>query len=42
MEKFQEIGDIGNYYGGLAVKITDGKYYWGIIGTRSLKLYTKL
>ena len=24
------IGDIGNYYGGLSVKIEDGKHYWSI------------
>lgn len=23
-------GDIGNYYGGLSVKVEDGKAYWGI------------
>lgn len=26
----QSIGDIGNYYGGLAVKTEDGKHYWSI------------
>lgn len=25
-----EIGTIGNYYGGLAVKEEDGKFFWGI------------
>lgn len=25
-----EIGNIGNYYGGLEVKEENGKYYWGI------------
>lgn len=25
------IGNIGNYYGGLAVKESDGKYFWGIM-----------
>jgi hypothetical protein len=26
----QEIGDIGNYYGGLSVKKEDDKFYWSI------------
>lgn len=26
----QEIGTIGNYYGGLVVKKENGKFYWGI------------
>jgi hypothetical protein len=26
----QEIGNIGNYYGGLSVKTEDGKCYWSI------------
>ncbi len=26
----QEIGTIGNYYGGLVVKEEDGEFYWGI------------
>jgi hypothetical protein len=26
----QEIGDIGNHYGGLSVKKEDGKFYWSI------------
>lgn len=33
----KEIGNIGNYYGGLEVKEEDGKYFWGIAnydGTR--------
>lgn len=25
-----EVLGIGNYYGGLLVKVEDGKYYWGI------------
>lgn len=25
-----EIGDIGNYYGGLWIKQEDGKYFWAI------------
>lgn len=25
-----DIGDIGNYYGGLSIKCADGKFYWGI------------
>jgi len=25
-----DIGDIGNYYGGLSVKKEDGKFYWSI------------
>ncbi len=29
-DKATEIGDIGNYYGGLFVEESDGKYYWGI------------
>lgn len=29
-EKITEIGEIGNYYGGLAVKQEDGKFYWSI------------
>lgn len=26
----KEIGNIGNYYGGLVIKSEDGKYFWGI------------
>jgi hypothetical protein len=26
----REIGNIGNYYGGLSVKEEDGKYFWSI------------
>ena len=25
-----EIGNIGNYYGGLSVKEENGQYFWGI------------
>ncbi len=25
-----DIGNIGNYYGGLEVKEEDGKFFWGI------------
>lgn len=25
-----EVGEIGNYYGALAVKVVDGKAYWSI------------
>lgn len=25
-----QIGEIGNYYGGLSVKENEGKYYWSI------------
>ena len=28
--KTREIGNIGNYYGGLEVKENDGEYSWGI------------
>lgn len=28
MEEIQEIGEIGNYYGGLSVTQRNGKYYW--------------
>ena len=27
-EKYQYIGEIGNYYGGLTVTKYNGKYYW--------------
>ena len=30
MAKIIEIGNIGNYYGGLQVKSMNKKYYWGI------------
>jgi hypothetical protein len=30
MENIKDIGDIGNYYGGLSVKTENGKYYWSI------------
>ena len=30
MVEQKSIGDIGNYYGSLSVKIDDGKYYWSI------------
>jgi len=26
----RDIGDIGNYYGCLEVKVENGKYFWGI------------
>ena len=26
----QEIGEIGNYYGGLSVCVSDNKFYWSI------------
>lgn len=26
----KEVGDIGNYYGGLIIAEIDGKYYWAI------------
>ena len=29
-EKIKKIGEIENYYGGLSVKLKNGKYYWGI------------
>jgi hypothetical protein len=29
-EEIIEVGSIGNYYGGLAVKQEDGKYFWSI------------
>jgi hypothetical protein len=28
--KERDIGEIGNHYGGLAVKTRNGKFYWGI------------
>ena len=30
MENTRQIGEIGNYYGGLHIKIDGGRYYWGI------------
>jgi len=30
MSDIQQIGNIGNYYGGLAVKKENGLFYWGI------------
>ena len=32
MEKEIYIGNIGNYYGGLAIKKENDKYYWTITG----------
>jgi hypothetical protein len=29
-EKLYKVGQIENYYGGLVMKETDGKYFWGI------------
>jgi len=29
-KKMKEIGEIGNYYGGLKVKEEDGKFFWSI------------
>ena len=29
-EKLYKVGQIENYYGGLMMKETDGKYFWGI------------
>lgn len=29
-EKIKEIGDIGNYYGGLWIKELDKKFFWSI------------
>lgn len=29
-DKWQEIGSIDNYYGGLNVKTENGKFYWAI------------
>lgn len=28
--KERDVGEIGNYYGGLAVKAENDKFYWGI------------
>lgn len=30
MSEYREIGDIGNYYGGLLVKSEGDSYYWSI------------
>lgn len=30
MSEQRHIGKIGNYYGGLSVKESDGKFYWSI------------
>lgn len=29
-DNVQEIGTIGNYYGGVIVKKENGKFYWGV------------
>lgn len=26
----RDVGEIGNYYGGLSIKEDDGKFYWSI------------
>jgi hypothetical protein len=30
-DAFKEVGSIGNYYGGLAVKKEGDQFYWGIM-----------
>ena len=30
MEKTIAVGDIGNYYGGLNIKESEGKFFWSI------------
>jgi hypothetical protein len=32
---YKRIGEIGNYYGGLYVMESEGKYYWMIEGTHT-------